>query len=309
MIHVVYIILFLFLVISLFYNVKKVVIQLIDAMKNNKRNFKEDISRLEEELQLTTVWHKIIGNIKRYLRSDSINKYYFCISIFLLILMNEIITSIFWKYIILIIVILIWVRIMYNILYYQDNDTKVPTLFFICYAGLVILITSFIAQLDGDYFNNILFAIFMSINLITLILAIKTFLSTDMKTIIYDIAVLMLLLYTGLIIVSGYFLIGWGTIYYDLNMGDKKPKNYTLNIKGSNNDVYAQLVAFIYNGVAALHSFDTLEVINIKDKDGNKGNMTKNVMIFRILSVFFNYTYISIITAFFINLFTQVKKK
>lgn len=165
---------FLFLVISLFYNVK-VVIQLIDAMKNNKRNFKEDISRLEEELQLTTVWHKIIGNIKRYLRSDSINKYYFCISIFLLILMNEIITSIFWKYIILIIVILIWVRIMYNILYYQDNDTKVPTLFFICYAGLVILITSFIAQLDGDYFNNILFAIFMSINLITLILAIKTF--------------------------------------------------------------------------------------------------------------------------------------
>lgn len=309
MIHIIYMILFLFLVVSLFYNFKKAIKQLIEGMKKNKGNFKKSISILEKELQLTAVWHNIIDGIKRYIKSNNINKYYFCISVFLLILVGEIINGIFWKYIILFIVMLIWIRIIYNILYYQDNETKVSMVFFVFYTSFIIFITSFIAQLEGDYFNNTLFAIFMFINFLTLILAIKLFLNTDMKSIIYDIALLMLLFYAGLIIISSYFLIGWGTIYYELNMGDEKPNSYTLNIKGINHDVYAQMMAFIYNGVTALQSFDTLEVVNIKDKDENKGDMTKNVIIFRMLSVFFSYIYISIITAFFINLFTQGKKK
>lgn len=308
MIHIIYILFFLFLVVSLFYNLKKAIEQLIDGMKNNKENLKESISILEKELRLPAAWHKIINGIKKYIKSNSTNKYYFCTSIFLLILMGEIINGIFWKYIILFIVMLMWVRIIYNILYYQDNEIKIPMIFFVFYTSLIILITSFIAQLNGNYFNNTLFTIFMFINFITLILAIKIFLNTDMKPIIYDIALLMLLFYAGLIIISSYFLIGWGAIYYELNMGDKNPNSYTLNIKESN-DVYAQMMAFIYNGVTTLQSFDTLEVVNIKDKDENKGDLTKNVIIFRMLSVFFSYIYISIITAFFINLFTQGKKK
>lgn len=309
MIHVAYIILFLFLVVSLFYNFKKAIEQLINGMKTNKENFKESIRILKKELRLIAVWHKIIEGIKEYIKSNSINKYYFCISIFLLILTGEIISDIYWKYIILFIVMLIWIRIIYNILYYQDNEIKIPMIFFVFYISLIILITSFIAQLDGNYFNNTLFAIFMFVNFMTLILAIKVFLNTDMKPIIYDIALLMLLFYAVLIIISSYFLIGWGTIYYELNMEDKSPNSYTLNIKEINHDLYAQMIAFIYNGVAALQSFDTLEVVNIKDKDANKGDMTKNVIIFRVLSVFFSYIYISIITAFFINLFTQEKNK
>lgn len=309
MIHIIYLLLFLFLFVSLCYNFKKAIEQLIDGMKNSKENFKESIKILKKELRLTAVWYKIIERIKKYIKSNSINKYYFCISMFLLILTGEIITGIIWKYIILFIVMLIWIRIIYNVLYYQDNEIKIPMIFFIFYIILIIFITGFIAQLDGNYFNNTLFAIFMSINFISLILAIKFFLNTDMKPIVYDIALLMLLFYAGLIIISSYFLIGWGTIYYELNMEDKSPNSYTLNIKEINHDLYAQMIAFIYNGVAALQSFDTLEVINIKDKDENKGDMTKNIIIFRILSVFFSYIYISIITAFFINLFTQGKKK
>lgn len=313
MFHIVYIFLFLFLIVSLFYNLKKAIKQLIDRMKNSKENYKENykesISILKNELRLTAVCHKIKGGIEKYLKSNNTNKYYFCISIFLLILMGEIITNIFWKYIILFIVMLIWVRIIYNILYYQDNEIKIPMIFLVFYTSFTIFITGFIAQLDGDYFNNTLFAIFMFINFITLILAIKVFLNTDMKPIVNDIALLMLIFYVGLIIISNYFLIGWGTIYYELNIGNKDSNSYTLNVKEINHDLYAQITAFIYNGVTALQSFDTLELVNVKDTSSNKEDVTKNVIIFRILSVFFSYVYISIITAFFINLFTQGKKK
>lgn len=313
MFHIIYIILFLFLIVSLFYNLKKAIKQLIERMKNSKEdykeNYKESISILKKELRLTAVCHKIKSGIEKYVKSNSTNKYYFCISIFLLILMGEIITDIFWKYIILFIVMLIWVRIIYNILYHQENEIRILMIFFVFYTSFILFLTGFIAQLDGDYFNNTLFAIFMFTNFITLILAIKVFLNTDMRPIVDDIALLMLIFYAGLIIISNYFLIGWGTIYYELNMGHNESESYTLNVKEINHDLYTQMVAFIYNGVTALQSFDTLELVNVKDTGSNKEDVTKNAIIFRMLSVFFSYIYISIITAFFINLFTQGKKK
>ncbi|WP_191961957.1 hypothetical protein, partial [Staphylococcus aureus] len=201
------------------------------------------------------------------------------------------------------------IRIIYNILDYQDNEIKILTFFLILYIGSVLLVLCVLALLDVDYFNNTLFTLFMFVNFISLILAIKLFLNTDKKPFVYDFSLLMLLFYAGLTITLSYFLIGWGSIYYELNIGDKDPNNYTFNVKAKDNDTYTQMLALIYNGFTSLQSFDALEVINAKDAATNTEKLTKDAIVFRIISVLFTFLYISSITAFFINLFTQGKKK
>ncbi|MEB7040065.1 hypothetical protein [Staphylococcus gallinarum] len=223
--------------------------------------------------------------------------------------MTEIINEKFWKYILLFIILLIWVRIIYNIIYKQDEVIKNYMTIYILYISFALFSTYIPNLLDVNYFNNTLFAIFMFTNSVSLILAIKIFLSTDMKPMVYDFTLLILLFYAGITIISSYFLIGWGSVYYELNMENKDAKNYTLNIKDNKNDTYAYIIAFIYNGFTALKSFDVLEVINVKDVSSKQGNLTADSIIFRMISVFFSFLYISIITAFFMNLFTQGKKK
>lgn len=309
MIHVIYIILFIFLVFSLFCNARSAIENLISTIKNSGENFRESISIIKALANLKVARHKFTNTAKRYMKSDNMNKYYFCISIFLLILLGELVANIFWKYIILLIIILIWIRIIYNILDYQDNEIKILNIFLIPYIGSVILVSCVLGLLDVDYFNNTLFAIFMFVNFISLILAIKLILNTDMKPFVYDLTLLGLLFYAGLTIISSYFLIGWGSIYYELNIGNKDPNNYTFNVKAKDNDTYTQILALIYNGFTSLQSFDALKVINAKDATANTVKITKDALVFRIISVFFTFLYISSITAFFINLFTQGKKK
>lgn len=309
MIHAIYIILFIFLVFSLFYNARSAIENLISTIKSSKENFRESISIIKASANLKVAWHKFIITAKRYMKSDNMNKYYFCISIFLLILLGELVTDIFWEYIILLVIVLIWIRIIYNILDYQDNEIKILNIFLILYIGFVLLVSCVLALLDVDYFNNTLFAISMFVNFISLILAIKLILNTEMKPFVYDLALLGLLFYAGLTITLSYFLIGWGSIYYELNIGNKDPNNYAFNVKAKDNDTYTQMLALIYNGFTSLQSFDALEVINAKDAAANTEKITKDAIVFRIISVFFTFLYISSITAFFINLFTQGKKK
>lgn len=128
-----------------------------------------------------------------------------------------------------------------------------------------------------------------------------------MKNTTFDLGVVLLIACAILAILFNYFMIGWVSAHYELLAKGEGGTGKTFNIKGYENDVYTSLVTFIYNGFVSLKSFNPIKIISLQKVSSEQYQITKDEVIFQLIAVFFNYLYITVVTAFFINLFAQSK--
>lgn len=291
-----------------FYNI----LEGVNQFKRNKKQYQQNVKQgwmyLKEKVKFSNIKPSVKNRIDKMLKSRGMVKTYVCLIILIIFIMRQSFVSISYKYILLITMFLVLFKILYNILLNEDDDINFGSILYIIYLGIVIFLSLMLVTIERNGFNNPSFIITLCLAFFTLLLSFKLFLNTNLMGIKYDIVLWCLMFYAIFVLLLGYLLIGYGTLYYDLKINNIDAEKFAWNVRGIENDEFTLFLSFLYHGVISFKDMSALEMVNIKSSKVDDF-IDKEVLLFRLFSVAFVFTYISTIIAFFINLFTKKKKK
>lgn len=285
-----------------FYNVVERINQFQKSKKKYKTNAKEGFIYLIEKIKVDNIKLSVKNKIYKILKSRGVVKSYICLIILIILIMRQSFISISYKYILLVTMCLIIFKILYTISLNEDSDIIFVNIIYYMYLGVMILLSLMIVTIERNAFDNASFITTLCLAFLTILLVFKLFLNAKFVGIKYDIVLGLLIIYTLVALLLGYLLIGYGTLYYDIKINNLNPEKIKWNVRGIENDEFTLILSFIYHGVSSFKDMSPLEIVNIKNSKV-ENFIDKDILLFRLFSVAFVYTYLSTIIALFINLF------